>query len=59
MEFGLTLSAVSLIKSRKSRADVPEHVIQPQPIIPPPEPPKIGSSLFHVGSLSSSFPATR
>ena len=40
-DFGLTLSAVSLIKSRKSRADVPDIVIQPQPIIPPPEPPKI------------------
>ena len=40
-EFGLTLSAVSLIKSRKCRADVPEIVIQPQPIVSPPELPKI------------------
>ena len=40
-DFGLTLSAVSLIKSLKCRADVSEHVIQPQPIVPPPEPPKI------------------
>ncbi len=40
-EFGLTLSAVSLIKARKCRADVPETVIQPQPVVPPPELPKI------------------
>ncbi len=40
-EFGLTLSAVSLIKSRKCRANVPETVIQPQPVVPPPDPPKI------------------
>ena len=33
--FGLTSSAVSLIKARKCRADVPELVV------PPPEPPKI------------------
>ena len=40
-EFGLTLYSVSLIKSRKCRFDVSEHVIQPQPVVLPPEPPKI------------------
>ena len=40
-DFGITLSAVSLIKSRKCRADVPEIAFQPQPVVPPPEPPKI------------------
>ena len=40
-DFGLTLSAVSMIKSRKCRADVSDIAIQPQPVIPPPEPPKI------------------
>ena len=39
-DFGLTFSAVSLIKSRKCRADVPDVVIHPQPIVPPLEPPK-------------------
>ena len=34
-DFGLTLSAVSLIKSRKCRSDVPDIVIKA------PEPPKI------------------
>ena len=40
-DFGLTLSAVSLIKSRKCRADVPELVDRPQPVMQPPAPPKI------------------
>ena len=40
-DFGLTLSSVSLIKSRKCRADVPEHVSQPQPVVLPPVSPKI------------------